>query len=199
LSEAVNSILRQLDETLRPHGFHRHKHTWNRKVAGLIDVVDIQVERSGGQVCVNVGVLDPDVYAQCWLERLSKVAYEPNCTVRSRIGRLMDGREHWWPLEAPETAAEMAHAVTSYTLPFLERMHLPGALEEHLERSGAAQSRYPPPAIYLALLKHRRGDRDGCHSLLQDLCARTNPTWRERVEEVLLNLSLDEPTSESCT
>jgi len=195
LSEAVNSVLRRLDAVLQPHGFHRHKQTWNRRADSLVDVVDLQVDKSRTMMTVNVGVLSPEVHRKAWLSELPGVVDEAYCTVRSRLGYLVANRDMWWPIDAERSADEIADILRSQALRFLERLHSAGALERHLEGERAADSRYPPPAIYLALLKHQRGDQVGCQMLLQEVRARTGPTWRERVDQVLLDLSLDQADS----
>jgi hypothetical protein len=120
--KAVNVLLRQLDETLTPAGFHRHKHTWNRRTGDLIDVIDVQLSKGLEWVWVNVGVLDPGVYAQAWLTEPPTFAYEPECTVRARLGDLMATGDGYWPLDDPVAGAAMADAVEAFALPYLERL-----------------------------------------------------------------------------
>jgi hypothetical protein len=188
--KAVTDLLRRLDETLSPRGFRRHKHTWNRRTEGLIDVIDVQLSKSLDGVWVNIGVMDPEIYARAWLTEAPTFAYDPECTVRSRLGRLMGKGDAFWSLGDPFAGDEMAVAIESEALPFLERLHEPLALERHLESSPQIRQPYPPPIIYLALLKHRCGEVAEARRLLLELRSRTNDTWSERVESVMQGVGL---------
>ncbi|MGD9676524.1 MAG: DUF4304 domain-containing protein [Candidatus Bipolaricaulia bacterium] len=189
--KAVTDLVRRLDEVLAPRGFHRHKHTWNRRSPSLIDVIDVQLAKALDGVFANVGVLDPEIYAQAWLTAAPTFVYEPQCTVRSRLGFLMGSRDVCWSLGDPNVGDEIAAAVESFALPFLERLHEPLVLERHLESSPRIRQSYPPPIIYCALLKHRRGEVAEARRLLLELCSRTNEGWSERVECVMRNAGLD--------
>jgi hypothetical protein len=188
--KAVTDLVRRLDEVLAPRGFHRQKHTWNRRNAPLIDVIDVQLSKALDGVFANVGVLDPAIYAQAWLTTAPTFAYEPQCTVRSRLGFLMGSHDVCWALIDPGVGDEIAGALESFALPFLERLHEPLALERHLDSSPEIRSSYPPPIIYCALLKHRRGEVAEARRLLLNLRSRTNEGWSERVGCIMRNAGL---------
>jgi len=188
--KAVNALLRQLDEMLSPAGFHRHKHTWNRRTGGLIDVIDVQLSKGLDGVWVNAGVLDTEVYARAWLTEPPTFAHEPNCTVRTRLDQLMAKGDGFWSLDDPLAGEAMAAAIEAFALPFLERLHEPQALERSLESSPQARQHYPPPIIYLALLKHRRGEVAEARRLLLELRSGTNDSWSERVDCVMRDAGL---------
>lgn len=183
--KTLTALLRELDETLLPAGFQRRKHTWNRQARSLIDVVDVQLSKGLDGVWVNVGVFDPAVYARAWLREPPTFAQEPACTVRTRLGDLMVTHDGFWLLDDPAAGAAMATAVQAFALPYLERLHGPQALERTLESSPQATQSYPPPIIYLALLKQQRGEATEARRLLLDLRSRTNDSWSERVACVM--------------
>ena len=182
----TNVALKGLDELLLPLGFRRQKQTWNRRSGPLVDVIDVQTRKAGDTMTVNVGVLDAEIYSQCWGEDPPSFVQEPQCTVRARLGQLLNGRDVWWPVGSPE----VRRTVASSAVPFLERMHAPGGMEEFLISSAAIKVKHPhpPPVIYLALLMNRRGDRPGACALLGELQKRTLGTWRASVGEVAMRL-----------
>ena len=186
--DSVNHLVFRLDEMLSPRDFRRHKHTWNRQAEALVDVIDLEVSKSVDAAYVNVGVLDPEIYARCWLTEPPKFALEPNCTVRSRLGLLMGDHDVSWPLGEEAAGDEIAAAIQEFALPFLERIHASGALKRHLEASRAMTQRYPPPIIYCALLKHRRGEKAEAEQMLRGLRARTDGPWAARIDGVLQGL-----------
>ena len=188
--ESVNHLLRRLDEALSPRGFRRHKHTWNRKAETLVDVIDLQVSKSADSVVVNVGVLDTEIYAACWLTDPPRFAFEPSCTVRSRLGLLMGDHDVSWRLAEKAAGDEIAAAVHTLAVPFLDRMHAPDALEQYLEADRSMTQRYPPPIIYCALLKYRRGAKTQAEQMLRGLRARTVGPWAVRIGEVLQGLGI---------
>jgi len=188
--DSVNHLLRRLDEELLPRDFHRHKHTWNRKAESLVDVIDLQVSKSADSVFVNVGVLDAEIYAACWRTHPPRFAIEPNCTVRSRLGLLMGDHDVSWRLGEKAAGDEIAAAVRAFAVPFLERMHAPKSLEQYLEADPSMTQRYPPPIIYCALLKYRRGEKAQAEQMLRGLRARTVGPWVARIGEVLQGLGL---------
>ncbi len=183
-------VLKDLDKLLLPLGFRRQKETWNRRSGPFVDVIDVQVSKSGDTMTVNVGVLDPEIYSQCWGEDPPRFVQEPQCTVRARIGELMEGRDVWWPLDDAGLVENVVEAVRTHAPPFLERMHRRGAMEGFLISSNVIKPKhpYPPPVIYLALLMNKRGDRLGACKLLGELQERVLGAWRTRVCEIASTL-----------
>lgn len=188
MSKSTTAIISQLHEVLAPHGFWRHKHTWNRTSGSFIDVIDIQVGQGGRWVTANVGVTDPNAYRHCWGGDPPSPTDEPSCTVRTRIGYLMGDTDVWWPLNDPQTPEAVVQAVAALALPFLERMHSKEALVAFLTKKTVWRWKYPPPIIYLAVLKHDLGDPAGACALLNDLYETTQGPWHPAVGEVLTSL-----------
>src|SRR6266568_9007067 len=102
---------------------------WNRRAGQLTDVVTLQIDKSRQKATVNVGVLHPVAYTRCWNRRVPDFVEEPSCTVRARLGELVDGRDHWWSLEHSDVIDDIVRQIARYALPFLHRMHSPMAIE----------------------------------------------------------------------
>jgi len=182
-------VVAQLDKLLASVGFTRQKMTWNRKTAPFVDVVDLQPSKTGDALTVNAGVTDPRVHKVCWGEDTPAFVEEPTCTVRARIGQLVDGKDIWWRDDGENVASEIVERVREHVLPFLDRMHSMEAMVEQLAGSGVAKQKYPPPIIYLGILKWKNGDVAGANTLLSDLRKNTVGAWQKRVDEVLERLS----------
>lgn len=183
------TVLTHLDKALKPLGFNRRETTWNRKTNSFIDVIDVQVSNSKEVITINVGVLYPDVYRKCWENEPAKFIEEPSCTVRARIGQLIDGKDLWWQLDESGIADDIANKVAVYGLPFLEQMHSPTAMEQFLTDSQVIKQKYPLPIIYLAILKHEQGDVTGACTLLRELQKKTVGAWQDRIAQVIETLS----------
>jgi hypothetical protein len=184
----ARDVAEELDGALKPLGFRRQKTTWNRKFGSFVDVVDVQVGKAGDTITVNAGVLHPDVHAKCWGD-LPQSIQEPSCTVRARIGQLVDGKDLWWQLDADGVAGEIAEKVNIHVLPFLEQMHSLDAMERFLTNAQVVKQKYPLPIIYLAILKYEQGDVDAACRLLVDLKKKTVGAWQGRISQIAEKLS----------
>src|SRR5947208_3321359 len=122
---STKTIITRVDELLKPLGFTRRKTTWNRKSGSFIEVIDVQTSKAGDAITINAGVLHPDVHRKCWATEPPVIVEEPSCTVRARVGQLLDGRDLWLRLDDPRTLNEVIEKLNAPVLPFLERMHSP--------------------------------------------------------------------------
>jgi hypothetical protein len=181
---STKPVIVRMDELLKPLGFARHKTTWNRKSDSFVDVIDVQTSKAGDTITINAGVFHPDVHRKCWATEPTAVVEEPSCTVRARVGQLLNGKDLWWRLDDARILDDVIEKLKAYVLPFLERMHSLEAMEQFLTSAQVTKQKYPPPVIYLAILKSERGDRTGACALLTELGERSLGAWRTRIGEV---------------
>jgi len=154
---STKNIKARLDELLKPIGFVRHKDVWNRKFGTFIDVIDIQTSKAGDTITINSGVLNSEVSKLFSGAPLGSTNVdEPSCTVRARVGQLIDDKDLWWSLSDSAIEKDVVEKVVTYVLPFLERMHSIEAMEQFLIDANVVKKNYPPPIIYLALLKMKK-------------------------------------------
>jgi hypothetical protein len=186
---STKTVIERLNDELNPLGFERQKMTWNRKLDSFIDVVDVQTSKTTDTVTVNAGVVHPNAHAKCWGNTFPQFIEEPSCTVRARIGQLIDGKDQWWPLNATNVADEIVEKVRIYVLPFLEAMHSAKAMDRFLTNAQVVKQKYPPPIIYLAILKHEQGDVNAACALLSDLKKKTVGAWQNRISRIAETLS----------
>lgn len=177
-------VIARMDEILRPLGFTRRKTTWNRRIDSFVDVVDAQTSKAGDKMTINAGVLLPEVHWKYWATELPAIVEEPECIVRARVGQLLDGKDLWWRLNDPGILDDVVEKLTVHVLPFVKRMHSLRAMEESLTNAQVMKQRYPPPVIYLAIIKSEQGDRVGACALLTELSKKSVGAWRTRIGEV---------------
>ncbi len=181
---SAKAVIACMDELLKPLGFARRNATWNRQFDSFIDVIDIQISKAGETVTVNAGVLHPEVHKKCWATEPPAVIDEPLCTVRIRIGQLLDAKDMWWELNDAKIFDDIIERVNAHVLPFLEQMHSLEAMERFLTIAQVTRQKYPLPAICLAIIKSEQGDRTGACALLTELGERLGAAWRNRIREI---------------
>lgn len=185
------SIIARLDGELAPRGFRRKKATWNREHGSLVEVVDIQTSKSGDTVTMNVGVLSRPIYFACWGRDAKPFVEEPECTIRARIGQLIDNKDRWWDVSSASVADEMITCLGKRVLPFLERMQSSEEMCNWLVSMGAPTSKYPPPTIYYAVLQSQLGDLNGACATLTALERRALGAWKGTAQEVAARIGCD--------
>jgi hypothetical protein len=61
-----------------------------------VDVVALQLTTHVDEFFVGIGVADTEVYEASWVKPLGDFVREPDCTVRTRLGRPTTGRDQAW-------------------------------------------------------------------------------------------------------
>ena len=178
------SIVARLDRELIPKGFLRKQATWNREQDSWVEVIDIQVSKSGDSVTVNAGVLSQSIYAACWGRDADSFVEEPFCTVRARVGQLLDSKDRWWDIRDEHAADEVVDCLDAAILPFVERMRSLLAMRDWLASTGMPSVRSPLPSICFAVLQSRVGDIDDACRVLAELERKALGAWRTRAREV---------------
>lgn len=181
---STKRVIERMDEVLIPLGFHRKKANWKRSSGLFVDVVDIQVSKAGDSMTINAGVLDAEVHEMCWGTQPPSVIEVPSCTVHARVGQLIDLKDLWWPLDRERTPDDLAENLAVHVLPFLERMHSHAEMERFLTDADVTRQKYPLPALHLAVLRYRRGDKIGACEVLAELRRSALGAWRNRAAEV---------------
>jgi hypothetical protein len=178
------SIIARLDRELTPKGFSRKKATWNRELGSLVEVIDIQTSKGGDAVTINVGVLSRPIYLACWGRDAESFIEEPFCTVRARVGQLLDNKDRWWDVSSAGVAEEMVDCLAARILPFLERMRSLEAMRDWLASTGMPSPKSPLPSICFAVLQAQLGDISAACTALADLERKALGAWKARAQEV---------------
>ncbi len=157
-SDGAKAQVKRVHEVLKTAGFRRHGKTWNRQVGEFTDVVDLQGSQWGGVGYLNTGVFHTR-FDDLWGGPLtSQVVPEYRCVVRD----LHEPYSYNDP-DAPDAIAE---CLTTYVLPFFERMHSLAAFEVWLDQrkaTGGAEHTF-----YLAAAKSLLGDQEGAARVIAE-------------------------------
>lgn len=183
----MNKVRNLIHAVLSLEGFEKTPHAWIHRQGSFIQVITSQRRRSDAKVCVNLGVIDVPVYEQSWLQPLPDRVDETVATVRARLGELMTGRDVWWDSSSVASLQEMQEGLRTVGLEFLKRLSSEREMISCLEASRELKTTFPPPHIYLALLKVRAGDRAGGLLVLDQIASKLDGSstgWLSRVEEV---------------
>ena len=187
----VSPVAQSLHAVLRPLGFKKNRARWNRDSGPFVDVIDIQKGQVTRDFTVNCGVFLPLAYTLVWGKAPAKFISEVDCTVRSRIGALIDDHDLWWDIKEEtipqEVIEDIVSKVEAYVLPFLDRMHSSEAMEAYLIENQVI--RYPiyPEVLFLAILMWQNGKKDEAFGLLSDHVNR-DIGWTEFAREVMEKL-----------
>jgi Domain of unknown function (DUF4304) len=181
----TRGIASDIDRHLAPLGFERKEAAWNRRRNGLIDVVSMQVDGVIQKLTLEAGVLHPTAYSKCWGKDVPKYVDTPECTVRSRVGHLINNHDHWWALDQPGIAEDVVANVARYLLPYLDRHQSAAAIEQSLAGSGPVKHLRPPETIYLAILKWERGDVGGACALLDRFHRKALGDWKVSAAQLM--------------
>jgi len=182
--EAVNRLL------LKPLGFQRKGALFNRHRGGFVDVVDLPTNKAGDAVTLEVGVQHDELYETLWEAPPPRFSNEACCLVHARIGALLDGPDLWWPLADPASPDHAVKAVEGPVLRFLQGHHDLKAIAAALTRE-IAERPAPMPRLYLAIIRHRRGDIAGADALLQEVARGPDPDWAMRATGLAARLKAE--------
>jgi Domain of unknown function (DUF4304) len=178
------SLIARLDRELTPRGFSRKKATWNREQGSLVEVIDIQTSKGGDAVTMSAGVLSRPNYFACWGRDAEPFIEEPFCTVRARVGQLIDNRDRWWDVSSAGVAEELVDCLAARIFPFLERMQSLEGMRDWLTSTGVPSPISPLPSICFAVLQAQLGDVGAACTVLAELERKALGVWKARAKEV---------------
>lgn len=186
MANTITRISAQVHEVLKLVGFKRRGNAWNRASGDFIDVINIQTSKSLTiSIAVNVGVLDSKVHEVFAETQLPKVVPEYLCTVRSRLGMLMTGRDIWWNTSDPEVDTMIAESIRNFAVPFTDGLHTRAAIIEKLAEQLKVQRTDVATEAKMAILLHIIGRLKESNQLLQILKTRkTSDLWQQRIEKI---------------
>jgi hypothetical protein len=180
--ESVNRLL------LKPLGFERKGALFNRRRGEYVDVVCLPMNKAGDAVTLEVGVQHDGLYEALWEAPPPRFSNEASCIVHARIGALLEGDDLWWPIADPQSPAQAVKAVEGPVLRFLQGHHDLAAIAAELAKVIAARHS-PRHMLYLAILRHRRGDHAGAAALFADLAREESGDWAQRAAAVQARLA----------
>jgi hypothetical protein len=188
------SYVGAIDAVLNPEGFGRDGRLWSRERDGILDQIDMQVSQFAGTTA-NVSMIDLKTRTTL----LEATAPDPATSfgvVNVRIGELMDGSDRWWRKD-PTGPAQLAQAIKTYALPFLDQLRPLERQALYYGRAGAKPWKHIPSQLYLAMTLYRMGDWAEARQALENphVSTRHFPEGMARVEELKRWLDERRPSS----
>lgn len=116
---------------LKEAGFKKQARNFRRAHNDHTDVINVQLFRyndaTHGRFTVNLGVYYPAIAGITEAFPVEGKPKEYDCTVRQRIGFLLEaGTDFWWEIDQStddaDTAADLESAVAKYGLPWLDSL-----------------------------------------------------------------------------
>jgi hypothetical protein len=187
-----NAVVEQVNRLLlKPLGFVRRGALFNRHRGEFVDVVDFPVNKAGDAVTLEVGIQHDGLYEALWEAPPPRFFNEASCIVHARIGELLEvGGDVWWPLADPASPDLALRAVEGSVLRFLQGHHDFGAIAAELDKALAIK-RTPVALMYLAIIRHRRGDTVRAMALLGELLDEESGDWAQRAAWLAARLAKD--------
>jgi len=137
---------------------------------------------------MNTGVLSRPVYAACWGRESKPFVEEASCTVRARVGQLLDNKDRWWDVGSETAADEMVECLGARILPFLDRMQSLKAMHDWLASTGMPSAKRPAPSVCFAVLQSQLGDMEGACNTLTELEGKALGAWKLGAKEVAVRI-----------
>jgi hypothetical protein len=190
-SRFIDNVIRvHLHPQLKARGFVRHGHNWNRAAGDLRDVVNVQGsawnQGDWGQFTVNLGKFSSSVYSVSVGVEPPPVVAEFHCPLRTRLGALMPRRnqdqpvDRWWRFDLssdPQAIGEeVADAILTYGLPFLESVHSLDSVRQILTSQRSRRTAPFFEDVDLAIIEALLGHTAEATTLLAELYADIVPT-----------------------
>lgn len=175
----------RIQSVLEKHQFHRSGLVWNRDCTQFVDVIDLQISKSGDMFTINAGVASKFIIRVCWKLDSSSVIDESSCTVRKRLGELLYLRDVWWSLADDNSIEEVLNGIQDAVIPFLQLNHSIDHMISTLENDLTSR-RYPPGVVYLALLHYQKGEISRCKEMFEMMSL--SGAWKQKASEILKSL-----------
>lgn len=180
----ITFLTKELDRFLNPIGFKRVRTTWNRENGRYVDVLNIERIQALSAVTLNVGVMERDIFLDCWGREADRFVDEPYCIVRARIGKLIDGKGRYWKETDSNTVNEIISCIQNYAIPLFVKANSLKGMSDWLVSVGAPSHKNPLETAYFAVLQHRLGDQvSACH-VLANMAAKALGDWKAKAKEI---------------
>ena len=178
----------RLAPRLKEAGFKKRQMTWNRRINGVVHVVDLQT--SHDSFTLNFGVFIEEVWKTCWGKPAPQFVREHECFPRFRVGKLLSGFEEkahdkWWRFRDEENVVkEVEEAVFDKGLPVLDGLRIDRDALDFARRK--LQVRLPLDRLSLGVLEHLCGEESSGLARLQTLFP--DEHWGQRAQAALNRL-----------
>jgi len=133
-------------EILKPLGFKKKANNFYLPLDKIGHIINIQKSyystKDDIRFTINVGIFSPEYWLACFNYSNKDVPAfptEPECMIRERIGCMRGLSDTWYNIttttDVEELIAEMKYNISSFILPFLEKLNTEQKLINELETS----------------------------------------------------------------
>lgn len=171
IAHRIDEVIRiGLSGLLRAHGFKRSGRRWHKVVGEDWQIVNVQVGSANtgdaGSFAVSLGVFVAPVAAMAGQKRPVGRPREYDATVRTRLGVLTYGSDHWWAI-GPDSdlgaiSTDLVEKMRSFGLPWLEA---------HLDIANVSAALGDSPSLLSASAAWLAGGRDEATQRLRSAIA----------------------------
>jgi len=190
---------------LTEHGFRRRKSTWNRKVEGIVHMIDFEVSKMhqpevAEMVTFSVGVGVDDVQ-EVLSAKVPSFYKSEHCVCHVRVGDVASYKyDKWWDLTPGSDIRTVAHDVARdlrlYCLPYLDRIDCLCAVRDcilDVKRFYPKAGLEPFHRMCLAVVYFLKGEQEQYNQVRGDLlCGKGlkygRELWASRMREVAARL-----------
>ena len=180
ISKKIDDIIKAgITPLLKGQGFKKKARNFYRSFDDRIDVINVQAsqynEGAKGRFTINLGVYFPAIAEITEAIPVKGMPKEYNCTVRERIGGVLDDRQDiWWSVDETtnleKVAIELATKVEGFCLPWLEEMSTVDNVKNQVSKD------IPFIAAGISLMQGNKVDAK--HYL--EVCIKKKPTAKSR-------------------
>lgn len=171
-----------LDDVLTPMGFTTEDGAeWVRRRGDMWECVDLQTSTYAGTTA-NLSVKDLKT-EELLSEAIPSQAPYFMVPTTVRIGRLMDGKDHWWRRD-PNGPAELSEAIRAHAPPFFDKFQTLDDQAAWLYDRGSPKWGNWKNRIYLAVTLYRMGERDEACQVLRNPPKLMPQSWVVQADEV---------------
>ncbi|PDV87103.1 hypothetical protein CO652_17545 [Rhizobium sp. H4] len=160
VAKSIDEVIKRgFAQLLKGEGFKKSGRNWHRPQGENWLIVNLQASSSNfgenGKFTVNLGVFVAAVASMAGQNAIDEKPSELSSTLRTRLGDLVYGRDHWWEVTAASdldlVAADLVEKMQSTGLPWLER---------HLDLSRLAAALKDRPSLLSFSAALLSGDRN---------------------------------------
>ncbi len=182
-----------LENPLRDLGFKKRQAQWNRRRGDFVDVISVQEATYSSEesvsITLNLGVFITSFFEAIWGKASTGFVTDADCTVRVRLGDLIQGRlygdalDQWWILtdrdSIQKSGTEVASAIQKLGIPFFDSKHDYDAIATHLRGMVGGMSRNPTHFLNRGLSEWRCGNKAEAVRQLDEVSAKA---WLPKVD-----------------
>lgn len=182
---SMRHVVNVLSGRLEGIGLRRQGSVWIRTSDVVSYLVDFQRSSHLGDVAINVGVLDHDVYRRLWPGR--RVVSVADCLIRERVNPRAEKRDPWWSVTELLSSQDLQEEILTFIRKFFSDHTSPQQIISWLERRG----NFPAERIGLAILYDRVGKTNEACAVVDKIAMSRSSSWGQLAIQIKSELKCE--------